>query len=111
MPTRTESCWQTFRGKAFNGLDDGKPGPDGTFRFVLMGLGPTEIGKHAIAHQLRDISVETNNVARNRILELAQDCAHFFGVEMGRQTGRTDEIDEHYGELASLGVARARRGW
>ena len=32
---------------------------------ILMGARPAEIGEHTVTHELRDVTVETCNLARN----------------------------------------------
>ena len=74
-----------------------------------MGLGPAEIGEHAVAHELGDMALEARHLAGHRVLVGADDLPHLLGIEPRRQRGRADQIDEHHRELPALGVARSRR--
>ena len=52
---------------------DGEPRPDGPLGLVLVGPGPAEVGQHAVAHELRDMTLKAGDLARDGVLVGAQD--------------------------------------
>ena len=75
-----------------------------------MRLRPAEIGEHAVAHELGDVTLETGDLARHGALVGAQDLPHLFGVEPLRQRGRAHQVTEQHRELPPLGVWSHPRG-
>ena len=66
-------------------------------------LRPAEIGQHAIAHELGDVTLETGDLARHGVLVGAHNLPHLFRVEPLRQRGRADQVAEQHCELPPLG--------
>lgn len=59
------------------------------------------------------MTLESCDLPRNGVLVRADQLTHVFRVELGRQRGRANQIDEHHRELAPLGgggEGRHRRG-
>ena len=53
-------------------------------RVILMRAGETEIGEHAVAHELSDEAVVARHDARHRVLIGADDLPHVLGIEARR---------------------------
>ena len=51
------------------------------FGIVFVRPGPTEIGEHAIAHELGNITLVACNLRRHRTLVGTDDVAHFLRIE------------------------------
>ncbi len=83
--------------------DNRQPGPNSPLRLVLMRHRPAEIGQDTVAHELRDMTFEPQDLAGHGVLIAAQDRAHLLRVEPSRQRRRAHQIDEHHRELAPLG--------
>jgi hypothetical protein len=88
---------------------------DRTLGVVLVGLRIAEISEHPIAHILGDEPSIALHQLRAAALIGAKDAAQVLRIELRRQCGRADEVDEHHGELPALGGLRVRasrhRGW
>ena len=77
-------------------------GTDRALGLVFMRPRPAEIGEHAIAHELGDVALEARDLARHRVLIRADHLAHVFRIELRRQRGRADEVDEHHRQLTAF---------
>ena len=110
MPIRAASG-RPRRLKPADGLDEREARPHRPLGVVLVRLRPAEIGQHAVAHELGDVAVEAQDLARDGVLVGADDLAHVLGIERRRQRGRADQIDEHHGQLPALSCRRPRHGW
>ena len=86
-------------------IADREPGAHGTLRLVLVGPRPAEIGQHAIAHVFGDVSFETRDLARHRVLIGADQRAHVFRVEARHQLGRAHQVTKQDCQLSPLRVA------
>ena len=51
------------------------------------------------------------DLARHGVLVGPDDLAHLLGSSRRRQRGRADQVDEHHGQLAALGVAPTAVSW
>ena len=51
------------------------------FGIVLVCPRPTEIGEHAVAHELGDIALVAGDLRRHRALVGTDDVAHFLRIE------------------------------
>ena len=92
-------------------LDQRKPGPDGAFGVMLVGLGIAEIGQYPVAHVPGDETAGSGDEIGAAAVVRADDLAHVLGVEPGRERGRADEVAEHDRELTALGgVQRGAAG-
>ena len=98
--------------EAADRVDEVEPGPDRALGIVLVRLRIAEIGQHAVAQKLGDVALEALDRPGAAVLVGAHDLAQVLGVELGRELGGTDQIDEHHGELAALrlGAAAGRLG-
>jgi hypothetical protein len=93
-------------------LGDRQPSAHCPLGLVFVCLGPAEVGQHAVAHELGDEALEASDHPGRRVLIGAEHLAHVLGIELGRQFGRADQIDEHHRQLPPLGLARGRpRSW
>ena len=89
---------------------DGQAALDGAARVVFVRIGVTEIRQHPVAQVLRDMPVEArNHRAANRMVGV-QDVAKVFRVEPGRQGRGADQVAEHHGQMAPLGMGRVLQG-
>jgi hypothetical protein len=59
-----------------------------------MGFRPTKVSEHTIAHELRDMTCETDDLASHRILVAAHHLAHLLGIEVGAKLSPPDQIAE-----------------
>ena len=85
---------------------------------VLVGGRPSEVGEHAVAHELGDVALVTQDLARDCVLVGAQELARLLGVETCGERRRADQVDEHHRELPPFGpdrrlrrFGRGGRGW
>jgi hypothetical protein len=90
-------------------FDQGQPSAHGPLGIVFVRLRPAEIGEHAIAQILGDVTFEPLGHGGGAALVRAYDAAQVLGVEPRRQLGRTDQVTEQHGQLPSLGLNRPRR--
>ena len=99
------------RAQPSDGLEGGQAGEDRPLGVVLVRPGPTEVGKDAIAHELRDVPPEARDRARHRVLVGAEHLPHLLGVEPRRERGGGDQVGEHDRELPPLGASGPVGGW
>jgi hypothetical protein len=69
-----------------------------------------EISEHAVAHELGDETVVARDRARTGVLIGTDHPPHIFWIEPRRRRSGTDEIAEHYCELAALRDILGGRG-
>ena len=93
------------RGQLADGLGNRQTRLHGALRLILVRPRPAEIGEHAIAHELGDVTLETSDLTRHGVLIGAQDLPHLFRVEPLRQRGRADQVAEQHRQLPPLGLA------
>jgi hypothetical protein len=70
-----------------------------------MRLGIAEIDQHAVAHILCDKAGVAGDRVSDAAVIGADDLAQILGVVPPRQRRRADQIAEHHGQLAPLGLA------
>jgi hypothetical protein len=85
-------------------IDNRKPRPDRPLGLVLVRRGPAEVRQHAVAHVLGDMPAPTFDHRRAAAMVGAEHLRHVLRVELRRQLGRADEVDEHYRQLPPLGI-------
>ena len=85
-------------------LGEFEPRPHGPLGLVLVCPRPAEVGEHAVAHELRDVALVAADHLAADILIASDHLAHVLGIELGRQRGRADQIDEHHRQLPPLGL-------
>jgi len=73
-------------------LDQPKPGEDGAFGVMLVGLGIAEISQHPVAHILGDETAGLGDLLGAGTVIGTDDLAHILGVQPSREGGRADEI-------------------
>ena len=86
--------------------DDCEPGAHCPLSIVLVRLGPAEVGEHAVAHELGDMTFEPRHLARDRALIVPEQRAHLLRIKARGECRRADEIDEHDCEVPALGCSR-----
>ena len=80
--------------------DHGERGPHRALGVRLVRVRPAEIDQHAIADVARDEAAEARDRGSDARLIGADDGAQIFGIQPGRQCGRTRDVAEHDAELA-----------
>ena len=110
MPTRAASGLAGRGRQPRHGLHDAQPGPHRALDRVLVRSRPAEIGQHAVAHQLGDMTLEARHRTRDRVLVRAEHVPHLLRVEPAREGRGADQVGEHDGELPSLGLPRLGGG-
>src|SRR2546430_6250494 len=80
-----------------------------------MGLGIAKIDEETIPKELGNMSLIALDDFRTCRLIGTNDFPVLFGVELGGESGRIDQITEHHGELAAFGFwcprGHDRRCW
>jgi len=79
-----------------------QPGAGRLDHLVLVRVGPTEVGQHAIAEIVGDIALVLADHAGHGVLVALQYGAHILGIETPRQRRRPDKIAKQHGELAAV---------
>ena len=74
------------------------------FRIAFARRRETEIGEDAIAQEPRDVAVKKPDRIRATALELKQDLAQVFWIELRRQRGRAHQITNQDGEMTPFGL-------
>ena len=75
-------CKVRSRPKTADTPDDVKRGADRPLGVVLVRLGPSEVGKHPIAHELGDMTLEPVHHPADTIVVGAEDVTQLFGVQV-----------------------------
>ena len=73
-----------------------------------MRLRPAEVTKDTIAHIFGYIAFEAGHDACHGLLERRDRLAHFLRIEPFREGRRTDQINEHDGQLPTFRLTRRR---
>ena len=69
-----------------------------------MCLRITEIDEHPVAHVPADEAAEPGDRLRDTLVIGADYGTQIFGIELGRERSRADEVGEHHSQLAPLGI-------
>ena len=96
------------RGERGDCCGEAEARPGRALGLVFVRAGPAEVGEHAIAEKLGDVSLEARDLAGHRVLVIPDQLAHLFGIEPGRERRRTHQVDEHHRQLPPLGLNRSR---
>jgi hypothetical protein len=75
---------------------------------IFMGLGITKVDQETIAQILRHMTVIALNNLSTGCLIGTDDFPILFGIELGGEFGRIDQVTEHHSELAAFSVGCAR---
>jgi hypothetical protein len=97
------------RDEATHRFDHCEPGADRPLGIVLVRLGVAEVDQDPVAHILGDKPGEAPDCVGYAAVVGADDLAQILGIEARRQRGRTDQINEHHGQLAPLGLGGGGR--
>lgn len=89
--------------------DDGECGTNGMLGRVLVGLRIAEVGQQSVAHEFRDVAVETNDAGRTGVLVAANQRACILRVQPVREFGGADQVAEQDGDLAPFGAGDISR--
>ena len=73
-----------------------------------MGSRIAEIGQHTVAHVFRDDAAEAGDLRGATGMVPVDEFTQILGIDLGRQSGRSDEIAEHQSKLPAFGAARVR---
>src|SRR5262249_12450272 len=82
--------------------------PYGSLGIVLMRLRKAKVDEQAITEILRNVSVKTLDDLRARGMVGAHHRPQVLGIELTSEYGRVHQVAEEDGELAPLGVRRAK---
>ena len=73
---------------------------------LLVSLRIAEVGEHAVAHVLGDEAAVRGDEAGAACVIGCEDVSHVLGIELRGKRGRSDEIDNHHGEMTAFGGGR-----
>ncbi len=79
------------------------------FCLILVSLRPAEIGQHAVAQELRHVTLIPGDGAGRRVLIAAQHIAQVLRIEPAGKLRRTHEIAEHDRHLTPLRLPPRQR--
>ncbi len=97
---------RTPRVQRIHGVDDGERRAHRARRVVLVRARVAEIDEEPVTEVLRDVAFVARDDLGAHALIGAHVVAQLLGIEAARERGRADEVAEHHGDLAPLGVAR-----
>ena len=86
--------------------DDLERRADGAFCRLFLRLWVSEVGEHAVAQVLGDVSVELGDNGGAGLAITAQQLVQVLRVELAREGGRAHEVCEHHRDLAALDLLR-----
>jgi hypothetical protein len=102
MPSRTRNG--SGAASPLDRVDDGKSGAHRPLGIVLVRSRITEIDQHPVAHVLGDKPVEATDRLGDSTVVIPDQLAQILRIMTGRERSRADQIAEHHGWLAPLGV-------
>src|SRR4029077_11133236 len=73
---------------------------------VFVGPRIAEIREHAVAYILCDEPACFVDLCRTAAVILVEDLTQIFGIELSRESSRSNKVDEHDRELATFGRSR-----
>src|SRR6185369_2010294 len=76
--------------------------PDRALGVVFMGRGIAEVHQPPITEILGDVPLKAPDDLCPHVLILPYKGPPLFGVELGRERSRADQVTEHHRELAAL---------
>src|SRR5215472_5282641 len=100
IPTRLQL--DGFDIETANGVDQTESSPHRPLGVVLVGARIAEIDENAVAHVLRDKSIEAADDIGDSAVIGGDDLAVILGIEARGERGRADEIVEHHRQLAAF---------
>src|SRR5215472_5786693 len=80
--------------------------PQRIWQAILMRQRIAEIGEHAVAHQSGGKATIAGHYLGDAAMIDGDDVAQILWIEPCRQLSRANEVAEHHGQLATLGL-----GW
>ena len=83
---------------------DGKRGEYRAHGIVFVRIRVAEIDEQAVADIERDMAFMSFDCVAHGLMVDPQQASHVLGIESLGERRRVDEIDEHHGELPSLGL-------
>ena len=93
-----------------DGVEDREPRAHGALRVVAVRLGVAEVGEHAVAEVLRDVSAEAQHRRLGRVVKRAHHVAPLLGIEAPAERRGADEVREDHADLAPLSARRRLAG-
>ena len=93
------------------GLDHPQPGPHGPLGVIFVRQGVAEVDQQPITEILRDMPFKAGDHLGAGLLIGPHYFAQVFRVELAREDSGVDQVTEHDGELAALGLRGQRCGW
>src|SRR5215831_8814591 len=82
-----------------------------SMRVIFMRQGIAKVHEKPISEQLGNMSIKACDDFRTSRLIGMDDFPVLFGIELGRESGRIDQITEHHGELATFRFGYTRFSW
>jgi hypothetical protein len=73
---------------------------------IFVSLGIAEIAEQTVTQELRDVSFIALDDFSADVLVCTHHVPVLFGIELGREAGRIDQITKHHRELPSFRVRR-----
>src|SRR5262245_55105146 len=106
MDTHTDSELDTFRLlqtgiQVFYRSEDTQTRSYGSLRVIFMGVGIAKVDEESIPQELSNVTVIAANHLRTGGVIRPDHVPVRFGIELGREAGRIDQIAEHHGQLAT----------
>ena len=92
-------------------IDESKASSHRLLGGVLVRLRVAEIHQHSIAHVLGDKAAEMGDRIGDTAMIRSDDLTQVLGIQTRRERRRADEINEHDGQLSTLGDRLRRRGF
>jgi len=89
--------------------DDGEPGAHDPLGVVLVRLGVAEESDQTVAEILSDVSLETGDGVRSDAAIPGGEIAPLFGIDLGCDLRRSDQIAEENRQLATLALGSGGR--
>src|SRR5260370_41452168 len=89
-------------------VDNRQTGARGTLRVVVMRLGIAEERHHAVTEVLGDMATEAGYHFSSGAVVAAHRLAPFFGIELRRDRGGSNQVAEQHRQMAPLACDVAR---
>src|SRR5262245_12497197 len=88
-----------------------QPGANSSLGVILMGMRIAEIDEQTVTEQLGDMPIVALNNVGTHPLVCTDHIPVLFGIDLGGELGRINQVAEHHRELATFGFWRTRFGW
>ena len=92
--------------ESVDGIDQREAGSDGTHAGERIGDGVSEVGEHAVTHEVADVASLGFDCSADGSLVRLDDGGELLDVQRLRHRGRSDEVAEHESDVSSFTVGR-----